>query len=172
MNKNLLQFLAITLVAGCLCSCDVEDCISTKSSGVIVEYIHQQSNDDLRLSVIIDYLQAEGNEIILVDDSSRFFIDTLYLNPGDNNTRYNLEINQYRIDTSDIDPTDIYITDLGKEAHTISLSYTRRQRIISQECGVEQSFYNLEIVDHDFDSAVVVNDTIDRFNPVNVQIYF
>ena len=123
--------------------------------------------------MLISYLQAEGNDAALVlNDTVAVKNFGLFLDPAVDETTYLFEIVPYTIDTLSFDPVETETNILPAESHFITFSYNRRQRIISPDCGVEQSFYNLTIVDHDFDSAAIVNDTLDRYIPVNVKIYF
>ncbi len=150
------------IIAACLYACDVEDCISTKSSAVQVEFYSFYHKKKLPI-----WINDTVSNDTLINQLG------LLLNPAVDTTSYQFVYIDYKYDTiPNTDPPETELDSLGIVTSSITFSYTRRQRIISESCGVEQSFYKLEIVDHDFDSAVVVNDTIDRFNPVNVQIYF
>ena len=52
------------------------------------------------------------------------------------------------------------------------VKYTRRQRVISVECGVEQAYYGLELTNYNFDKIEMITDTVDRLKPLNVKVYF
>ena len=151
----------------------MEDCISTKSSNAQVEFYHQEY--ELKLPMWITYLKAEENDFILIYTDTLLLISgiSLPLNPATDYTAYDFEYITYSLDTvPESNPLKVNRNAIDTISSTIEFEYTRRQRIISPECGVEQSFYNLRILSHNFDSVLVVNDTIDRFKPVNVNIYF
>ena len=173
LNKIHGNILFALLFAIAMWSCDVEDCISTKSSKLKVASYTDQL--DSVSAMWISFLQADDNDSVLVrDDTVAVLKYELDLNPATNRTRYNFTIIPYTYELSDeFDPPKYVVNDtLPEETHFIDFAYTRRQRIVSQECGVEQSFYDLEIIDHDFKRAEVVSDTIDNFIDSNVKIYF
>ncbi|MFP4341493.1 MAG: DUF6452 family protein [Cyclobacteriaceae bacterium] len=57
------------------------------------------------------------------------------------------------------------------ERDTLTFTYNREQRLISPECGVEQSYDELAISSNSFDSVDVPDSEVNLFDPTNVRIY-
>ncbi|GEM_PF-2191580 len=166
--KKTYQIVLFIFLLG-IWSCDVEDCISTKKSSMTVQFYSAEYDIPFPMAAIRGW--AESNDSILFDT---VYVEgfNFQLNPATNSTKYFIDYQPYEIDTVQFDPVDVDTTWLDPVSRFFEVGYDRRQRIITPDCGVEQSFYNLEILDHDFPGIIIENDTVDRYIEVNAKIYF
>lgn len=160
MKIRIFLLVGFSCFAG-LFACDVEDCISTKTGGLKVEF-YSSDRDTVYLVRGISAF-SEGNEPKIIEESdSLFSIFPFDLDPASDSTNYNFNLIVEVNDSTTASYDSLYF-----HAH-----YRRNQRVISVECGVEQAFNNVEITDHNFDSIKIVHPNIERFDTLNVRVYF
>ena len=129
-----------------------------------------------RYPVQIVRLDAASNDMSFIEDS---LTRTAYfpLDPESENTVFNLEYAPYVIDTVYLPPPDDDEIDRidtiwsQNEIERFSINYRRTQRVLTPDCGVEQTFSKLEIVESSVDSIFIPYSTISRLDTFNVKIY-
>lgn len=165
--------LALIFVLLLLISCDVEDCISTKTNDMIIEFYRSGRTKDVDYPVNV--LQARMDSMVILQDDDSLRRDTVQFNPVANHVRFEYDLALYDLDTVITgDEEDDFIV---RRRYTdtimavLDISYQRNQRVITPECGVEQSYNSISITHEGFDSIRVVNKNLDIFNEVSVKLY-
>lgn len=164
-----------------LSACDIEDCASLSTNTLKIRFYRAGTENEYSLKIL--NANAEGTDSLFFDNDSVDGGD-LVINPFDTTTLFTFELIRNELDTLYDDPPENTVIDrvFARSIDTVSrhlqISYSKLQRIISPECGVEQQFVDLNITDHDFDSVVfhkvngVEQNKLDRFAEFNVKIYF
>lgn len=172
----LLAFAVLLLSA-----CDIEDCASLSTSTLKFRFYRSGTDNEYVLKIL--NAGATGTDSLFFENDS-ISGGVMAINPADTTTHFTFQLIRNELDTLFEDPPENTVIDriFGRPIDTVTrqfqATYTRSQRIISPECGVEQSFNNLKIISHDFDSVVIhkVNgveqNKLDRFTELNVKIYF
>jgi len=160
------------LILGML-SCDVERCTSTKTNQLLAEFFRLGTNRTYPVKILS--LQAVGNDSIFYERVLAQKLP-LSLNPAADSTTFVMEYVPYRVDTIFLDPprNEEFVLDTVDSAprmESFAFSYNRSQRIISVDCGVEQTFSDLALESATISEIEVVNDTIDIFIGTNVRIF-
>ena len=137
----------------------MEDCVSTKTSAMWVQFYSYELDTIYRVDSVYAY---SDKTLPLEIEDSIITAFPFFLDPASDSVKYNFDIVVLDTDT----------TTARYDSLFFHVRYTRRQRVISLDCGVEHAFYDLEFSNHNFDSLVIVTDTVDRFNDVNVKVYF
>ena len=65
----------------------------------------------------------------------------------------------------------IVVFDTDRGTHQLELNYHRTQRLISADCGPEQSINSLETGTTSFDSAIVIQPALTEPANSNVEVY-
>lgn len=153
-------------------ACENEDCVSIANNDLLISFY--DSDSTTLKEVFFDYVLAEGNDSLFYSRSTPSSTYAFPLNPADDETIFVMQvIDSVRMDTISLDPIDIdtvYV--LRDQVDTIWVDYIRKQRIITEECGVEISYVNLELSENSFPGYEVVNNSLSRFNNVNIKIFF
>lgn len=160
-------------------SCQDEDCVSISNNDFLIGFVNADTLESGKIEYTsVDTLfykvTAEGNDSVFYDWRTRSLTFALPLNPSSDVTTFHLEmLDSIRYDTLSLDPltidTTMYVNPM---LQTISISYDQRQRIISEDCGVEISYINLNVDEVSFSSTEIIEDKLSRFNEVNLEIYF
>ena len=181
-KRSLYKFIfwTIVIVSGNLFfSCQNENCVSVFNNYLLVGFINADTletgeiefheNDTIFYSVT-----AIGNDSVFYDKNDIVSTLTLPVNPALGLTTFKLEmIDSIRYDTLSFDPIVIDTTYyINPTPHTITVSYDRRQRIISEECGVEIAYTNLKVEEISFPTSNLTEDKFSRFNEVNIEVFF
>ena len=160
-------------------SCQNENCVSVFNNYLLVGFINADTlqtgeiefhkNDTIFYSVT-----AVGNDSVFYDKDDVLSTFTLPVNPAVGLTTFSFEmIDSIRYDTLSLDPIDIdTIYYINPTPHTITVSYNRSQRIISEECGVEIAYTKLKVEEISFPTSNLTEDKLSRFNEVNIEIFF
>ncbi len=171
MKKRLISVFWVVLgyFAG---ACETEDCVSIANNDLLISFYDSDSTK-LR-EVFFDYVVAEDNDSLLYSREKPSSSYAFPLNPAADETIFLMQvIDSVRLDTISLDPVDIdtvYV--LREQIDTIWVEYIRKQRIITEECGVEISYGSLELKVNSFPGHEVVNNSLSRFNDVNIKIFF
>lgn len=153
MRKNLvfLRFFGI-LTFGLLLACAEDvDCFSNNSSLAKVTFFTRSSNQARNVefdSILV--LQARTDSSFLI---SRLSSNLL-----------NLPLDPFADESA-------YVFYRGNRIDTLFLGYERFQRIISVQCGAEQAYGRLRLIQSTFDSVAFINPSVLRTNETNIRIY-
>jgi hypothetical protein len=116
--------------------------------------------------LIIDFLDAEtGNPVprsfdwITATESGVFFYSDTTLS-----TLY-LPVN------TDQDQTTFLFSNPDNSLDTLEIGYLRTERLISEDCGFELQFKNIEIISTTFESVTTVENELSRLNEENIKIF-
>jgi hypothetical protein len=178
-SYRLFFWSIILLNAGLLFSCKNEDCISVFNNELLIDFLQADTLASGKIEfhavdTVFYTIMAVGNDSVFYDSTDVVSSLILPVNPSESSTSFRLQvIDSIRNDTISFDPIIIekrYY--LNPTPHIISISYERRQRIISEDCGTEIAYTNLKIEETTFPSTNLVDNKLSRFNEVNIEILF
>jgi len=155
-------------------SCANEDCVSIFNNDLLVGFIDADTleSGDIVFSdadTIFYSIKAEGNDSIYYDpESQRSSLFALPVNPAGEETIFELTM----LDSISYDSLNNPTYHINPNPHIISVSYTRGQRIITEDCGVEIGYSALKIEDISFNTTILVDDKLSRLNEVNIEVFF
>ncbi|TRX51604.1 hypothetical protein FNH22_23880 [Fulvivirga sp. M361] len=138
--------------AGCigLISClDDPDCVRSTTDFVNLKFY--QSEGGGQDTVDIERIVVLGSDSVLLADTT--FFSTVFL--------------PVNVLTDSV--TFVFQTEFGID--TLALTYNSSSRLISEDCGVEVLFSNLREGRNDFDSLVVVNNTLIEAIDEDIRIF-
>ena len=178
-SYKFIFWLSISLSGSIFFSCANEDCVSVFNNYLLVGFIEADTLE----SGLIEFHEADtlfysitaiGNDTIFYDSTDVASTFVLPVNPAEDITTFILQmIDSIRYDTLSFDPIEIdtiyYVNPIPQ---TITVSYDRKQRIISEDCGVGIAYTNLEIEEITFPSTNLAEDKLSRFNEVNIEVLF
>jgi len=180
MRSYKIIFWTIVAVCGNIFfSCQNENCVSVFNNYLLVGFIETdtlesgsvefQPKDTLFYSVT-----AIGSDSIFYDKDSTLSTFKFPVNPSAEITTFKLEmIDSIRYDTLSMDPVIVdTIYFINPNPHTITVSYDKKLRIISEDCGAEIAYINLNIEEITFETTVLEEDKLNRFNEANIEVYF
>ena len=176
-----LLFFTITILGvNLFYSCQKENCFSIFNNYLLVKFEKADTlvNGKIKtspLDTLFYSVTAVGNDIVFYDKSDVSSIFALPVNPAEDLTTFKLETIdsiEFVYETgSDIPIDTIYF--VNPIPHTITVSYERRQRIISEECGIEIAYIKLNVDEITFQAYELVEDKLDRINEdVNIKVFF
>jgi len=128
--------------------CENTDCITFSRNFVIVDFL---DSTNVRKDTTFSYITAAGSNLIFYSDT------TLY--------KYALPID------TDKDETTFLFQSLNGEMDTLQVGYQRRQRLISEDCGFELQFRQLEIIHSSFPGAVSLGNDLNILYDTDIRIY-
>jgi hypothetical protein len=153
-------------------ACETEDCVSVANNDLLITFY--ESDSSTLKDVFFDYVTAEGSDSIFFSRSNPTSSYAFPVNPAADETVFYIQIiDSVRIDTIALDPIEIdtvYV--LRDQIDTLGVEYVRRQRIITQDCGVEISYANIAVRNNSFSGDEVVNASLSRFNNVNIKVFY
>ncbi len=107
-------------------------------------------------------VEAVGNDSIFVDDTLMNIL-SLQVNPtADSSTFHMTYMDSIRVGNINV---------FQEFERTITVSYSRSQRVISPDCGIEQAYTNLEIESTNFTAYRQLHYTLGIFNEYQIAIY-
>ncbi|MCC5927886.1 MAG: hypothetical protein JJU28_01455 [Cyclobacteriaceae bacterium] len=152
--------MAWLAVLGFLSACEVEDCRSTHSNDLNLRFFEDDSSR--MKNVRLTWLETVGNPVIFQGDSSVGIL-RLQVNPATNETIFNMRyLDSVRVGNR---------RELQELSRYLKVTYDRRQRIITPECGVEQAFVNVTIDSTNFIAYRQVARSLDIFNRHQIEIF-
>jgi len=174
-----IVWLVVIFSGSIFFSCANEDCVSVFNNDLLVGFIKA----DTLASGQIEFHEADtlfysitaiGNDTIFYDSTNIASTFVLPVNPADDLTTFRFEvIDSIRYDTLTFDPIEIEtIYYVNPIPHTITVSYDRKHRIISEDCGTEIAYINLNIEEISFSTTNLAEDKLSRFNEVNIEVFF
>ncbi len=175
-----LIFLWMIILGGSIFfSCQNEDCVSIYNNDLLVGFLQADTLEDGRIQfneidTVFYTVRAVGNDTIYYDSTDVESLFVLPVDPAAILTTFQFEvIDSITYDTLSFDPVVINtIYHLNPEPHFLTISYDTRERIISEDCGVEISYSNVSVEETSFPFTNVVDNKLSRFNEVNVEIIF
>lgn len=173
-------FWTIVIVSGNIFfSCQNENCVSVFNNYLLVGFVDADTleSGDIEFpkkDTLFYSVTAIGNNSVFYDKNDVVSTIALPVNPALGSTTFHLEmIDSIRYDTLSLDPIVIDTTYyINPTPHTITVSYDRKQRIISVECGVEIAYRNLKVEEISFPTSNLTEDKLSRFNEVNIEVFF
>ena len=145
--KKILFFLAVSaiFIQSCL---DDPDCVTTTTDFITVRCY--ESDTGLRDTLVFRTVRAIGSDSLLADQDTLSSI-RLPLDPRGPSVTYAFD------------------TNLGRD--TLILVYDLGTRLISEDCGIEFIFTELDYLRNDFDSIRVINRVPIEEIDEDIQIY-
>ena len=178
-SYKIIFFLVVILGGNLFFSCQNEDCVSVFNNNLLVDFIKADTLESgeiefHQIDTLFYSVTAEGNDSVFYDKNTILSTLTLPVNPAMGLTTFKLEmIDSIRYDTLSFDPIVIdTIYSVNPTPHTITVSYRRAQRVISENCGVEIIYINLNIDEISFPTTNLVDDKLSRLNEVNIEVFF
>jgi hypothetical protein len=182
-SYRLFFWSAILVSIHLIFSCQNEDCVSTFNNEMLIGFYDADTleNGDVVIQekdTIFYSVVADGNDSIFYDVDTIVSVVTLPVDPGADMTAFEFYmIDSVSIDTLSMDPLEFEVTIFPrKEPYFLQVSYRKITQVISEECGVEIGFVNLEVDDSTFPAYEIDSDRLSRFNleneRVNIEVFF
>ncbi len=173
-------FFTIAIIHGSIfSSCQNENCVSVFNNYLLVGFVDIDTLASGRVEfhpkdTLFYSVKAIGSDSIFYDKNTTLSTFKFPVNPTADITTFKLEmIDSIRYDTLSLDPINIdTIYYVNPNPHTISVSYERKLRIISEDCGTEIAYINLNIEEITFDTTSLEEDKLSRFNEANIEVFF
>ena len=149
MKIAFFLLIAILFFTACL---EDADCLRQSSTRLRIAF--KKKSDGTNLQVDIKQILALGS-------------DSIFYAPDDVTMRNAVEllINPYDTQTS-------FVFQLPDEPDTeLMVGYSSQTRFISPDCGREEIFTGLHVVNSGFDSLRVINNVLSEANTVNIEIF-
>ncbi len=160
-------------------SCQNENCVSVFNNYLLVGFIEIDTLESGKVEfhpkdTLFYSVKAVGSDSVFYDQNTTLSTFKFPVNPAADITTFKLEmIDSIRYDTLSFDPITIdTIYYINPNPHTISVSYERKLRIISEDCGTEIAYINLNIEEITFDTTNLEEDKLSRFNEANIEVFF
>ena len=135
--RSSIKITFLVAIVGLTSCFDQPDCISPTTDFVNVLFYKAENNE--RDTLLINSLTAIGSDSVLVTNDEVTGVD-LPLLPSQRSVTF------------------IFDSELGLD--TLVLSYEPRSRLVSEECGIDIIFSELDYIRNDFDSISVVNNIL------------
>lgn len=147
-----MLFVGSLILVSCL---DAPDCIRNADTALVIRF--KRLPDGKNDTLVFYRVETAGTDSIFYGQDPDV-PDTL------KGTPMILSVNPYA-DTTEF---TFYLPTVER---TLSVSYHRAVRFISEECGSEVSLNGLRVTSTDFDSVRVVNPILSKARTVNIEIY-
>jgi hypothetical protein len=165
-------FFSLILI-GAVFACKTEDCLSTHNNYLLVGFIKSDTleNGNIAyspLDTMFYSVAAVGNDSVFYDPGDKASTFKLPVNPAADFTSFRFEM----IDSIAYDSLTmqkIYYADPNPQI--LSVSYHRSERVITEDCGIEITFTQIKIEESTFQDTLI-NNSLSRFNLVNVEVFF
>ncbi len=144
-RQNIILLILVGLLSSCF---DDGDCTTTKTDVILVNFKKLETKKDTIINIQSITLTGSDSVFNVMDTTSSIAL------PLDPNVT-SLKIN-FVIDT---------------DQHELSVEYMTTPRLISPDCGVELSFTDIVVNNHDFDSVAVLSSFLDQQTSPNIVIY-
>lgn len=168
-------FWSLALLNGSLLfSCANEDCISIFNNHLLVGFVNADTLETgeivfNEIDTVFYSVTAAGNDSIFYEaDTLIRSILTLPVDPASELTSFRLDM----LDSITYDSLNNPTYYVNPNPHFITVSYDLRQRIISEDCGVEIGYTNLLVEDITFPTHILVENKLSRLNEVNIEVFF
>jgi len=179
-SYRFIFWLIILIGGGIFFSCANEDCISIFNNHLLVGFVKIDTLESGEIIIedvdtVFYKVTALGNDSILyAPDTVVRSVLTLPVDPAGEQTSFRLEmLDSISYDTLSYDPIVIdTVFHVNPVPHIITVSYNRRERIISEDCGVEITYTSLQVDEITFPTTILVDDKLSRLNDVNIEVFF
>jgi hypothetical protein len=148
LRSGLILRITIAIIAVLVLSCENTDCISFSRDYIIVQFL---DSANAKKNIQVDYITAIGSPFIFYSDTT-------------------LNLVALPLDTEQSLTTFIF-AETDKNIDTLSIGYVQQQRLISETCGFELQYRNLEILATSFPEAVLQFPELNLLNNTDVKIY-
>ena len=183
MQHKLIRFIFFMLVAGAgvllMPACQNENCISIFNNDLLVDFLYADTLEDgsvkfSDIDTVFYTVKALGNDTVYYDSTDVTSHFVLPVNPAADQTTFQFEvIDSIRYDTLSLDPVVIDTTYyLNKTPHLLNVSYHRGHRIITEDCGVEITYTQVQVDESTFPAYLLIDDKLSRLNEVNIEILY
>lgn len=132
------------------CSCETTDCITFSSRFVSVQFFDSTTSNPKNI---------EFSLITALEADVIFYSDTLL-------SQYYLPVNTEK------EQTTFLFLNMDNSIDTLSLIYDKREKLISEDCGFDLLFNNVEIEYTTFKMAESLGNDLSRLNEENIKIYY
>ncbi len=146
---RIIFLISFTIGVGLLACQDDPDCVSITTDFANVRFYNFE-NGEID-TVDVNSITLEGSDSVLYADTTISNVMTIPLNPAQRTVQLAFD------------------TEFGLD--TVVLSYATRNRLISEDCGLEILFAELDYVRNDFDSINIVNQELVESFDENIRIF-
>lgn len=182
-SYRLFFWSAILISSNLIFSCQNEDCLSTFNNEMLIEFFEADTleNGEIviqEIDTVFFAVVANGNDSVFYDYNTTVSVMTLPVNPAAERTDFEFYmIDSVGIDTLSINPLELEVTIYPvQQPYFLEVSYRRITKVISEDCGVEIGYVNLEVANSTFPVYEIDSDRLSRFNleneRVNIEVYF
>jgi len=182
-SYRLFFWSAILVSINLIFSCQNEDCVSTFNNEMLIGFFEADTleNGDVVIQekdTVFYSVVADGNDSVFYDIDTLVSVMKLPVDPAGDRTAFEFYmIDSIGIDTLSFDPLELEVTIYPvQQPYCLEVSYRRFTQVISEECGVEIGFVNLEVDDTTFPAYEIDSDRLSRFNleneRVNIEVFF
>lgn len=148
--RILLKITGLLIICFLLFSrCETTDCITFSSRFVSVQFLDTATSNPKAI---------EFSLITAIDSEVIFYSDTL-------SSQYYLPVN------TDSEQTTFLFLNIDNSIDTLSLIYDKKEKLISEDCGFDLLFNNVEIEFTTFNKAESLGNDLSRLNEENIKIY-
>jgi len=130
-------------------SCENTDCITFSTRIVIVDFLDSATGSP----------ESREFEIITATESSVIFYGDTSL------SKLYLPVNTEK------DQTTFIFYNPDNSIDTLEVGYIRKERLISEDCGFEIQFKNIEIIYSTFGNVISLENELSRLYDENIKIY-
>lgn len=166
MFLRLLLYISLTSLLFSV-ACDDTPCSSEFTNEFEIEYfklVYNETDSETveQPDIIFTRVFALGNEDSLLVSNEEATTITLSVDPNAPMTTFIIET----LDSTTIEDSSIVIFD------TLNVSYNRRQRLISEDCGPEQLYVDFVISETTYDSINLFNDQLRTTNNRFIEVFY
>ena len=148
MRSVFIFIFVIVAIIWMTSGCENTDCITFSRNFVIIDFL---DSTGIRKDTTFSYITAVGSNLIFYSDT------TLY--------KYALPIN------TEESTTTFLFHGINDVTDTLQVGYTRKQRLISEDCGFELQFRQVEIIHSSFRDAISLKNDLNILNETDIRIY-
>ena len=148
MRSVFIFIFVIVAIIWMTSGCENTDCITFSRNFVIIDFL---DSTGIRKDTTFSYITAVGSNLIFYSDT------TLY--------KYALPIN------TEESTTTFLFHGINDVTDTLQVGYTRKQRLISEDCGFELQFRQVEIIHSSFPDAISLKNDLNILNETDIRIY-
>lgn len=165
LSRILLYILLLGLFFSL--GCEETPCTTVFTNEFEIEYfklVYNETDSETveQPEVIFTKVFALGNEDSLLVSDLQATTITISVDPNAAITAFVIET----LDSTTIEDSSIVFVD------TLEVSYNRRQRLISEDCGPEQLYVDFEISETTYDSINLFNDQLRTTNTRFIEVFY
>jgi hypothetical protein len=116
--------------------------------------------------VIVDFLDSAGGNPVPRNFEFITAIDAQVIFYGDTSlSKYYLPVN------TEANQTTFLFYNFDDTIDTLEVGYDKRERLISEDCGFELQYRNIEVLFTTFENAISLENELSRLNEENIKIF-